>query len=49
MQRVYGESECQQVLRHLQAIVAWHGTAGSLVDRYRRVAQTLCVRLVEVA
>lgn len=49
LQRVYGESEGQQVHRHLQAIVAWRGAARSLVDRYWRVAQTLRAGLVEVA
>ena len=44
------ESDGQQVLRHLRAIVAWHAAAASLLDKqYRRIAQTLRVGLVEVA
>ena len=44
------ESDGQQVLRHLRAIVAWHAAAASLLDKkHRRVAQTLRVGLVEVA
>jgi hypothetical protein len=50
MRREPHESNGQQVLRHLQAIVAWHAAATSLLDKkYRRVAQTLRVGLVEVA
>ncbi|KIJ93904.1 hypothetical protein K443DRAFT_12519 [Laccaria amethystina LaAM-08-1] len=50
MRGEFYESEGQQVLRHLQAIVAWHAAAKSLLDKKcRRVAQTLRVGLVEVA
>ena len=43
------ESEGQAVLWHLEAIVAWHAAATSLLDRrYRHVAQNFVVELVEV-
>jgi len=49
MRREPVESEGQQVLRHLYAIVAWHAAAKSLLDRKSRlVAQTLVVGLVQV-
>ena len=44
------ESDGQQVLRYLRAIVAWHAAAASLLDKkHRRVAQTLRVGLVEIS
>jgi len=44
-----GESEGQQVLRHLKSIVAWHAAAVSLLNpRSRHLAQDLVVGLVEV-
>lgn len=50
MRREPAESEGQQVLRHLHAIVAWHAAAKSLLDRKSRlVAQTFAVGLVQVA
>ena len=49
MRREPHESDGQQVFRHLQAIVAWHAAAKSLLDKNRqRVAPTLRVGLVEV-
>ena len=50
MRRVPHETDGHQVFRHLQAIVAWHAAAKSLLDKNRRrVAPTLRVGLVEVA
>ena len=50
MRKESGERDGHQVLRHLRAIVAWHAAANSLLDKkYRRIAQTLRVGLVEVA
>jgi hypothetical protein len=50
MRREPYESDGQQVFRHLQAIVAWHAAATSLLDKNRRrVAPTLRVGLVEVS
>ena len=50
MRKESGERDGHQVLRHLRAIVAWHAAAASLLDKkYRRIAQTLRVGLVEVA
>jgi len=49
MRGEYGESEGQQVLRHLKGIVAWHAAAVGLLDgRFRHVTQRLVVGLVEV-
>ena len=52
LRRENEESEGQQLLRHLQgivAMVAWHAAAKRLLDRkYRQVAQTLRIGLVEV-
>ena len=50
MRKESGERDGHQVLRHLRAIVAWHAAANSLLSKkYRRIAQTLRVGLVEVA
>ena len=50
MRREPHESDGHQVFRYLQAIVAWHAAAKSLLDTNRRcVAPTLRVGLVEVA
>jgi len=44
-----GESEGQQVLRHLKSIVAWHAAAVTLLSpRSQHLAQDLVVGLVEV-
>ncbi|KIM48631.1 hypothetical protein M413DRAFT_20991 [Hebeloma cylindrosporum] len=48
LRAVPGESEGEQVLRHLKSIVAWHAASVDLLDgRFRHVAQNLAVGLVE--
>jgi len=43
------ESEGQQVLRHLKAMVAWHAAVvGLLNGRFQHVSERLVVGLVEV-